>query len=331
MKLTEIEAEFFLALFHLRYLTNKQAAGIWYRERGLGGAERRLRRLCENGLVSRVHIGHPYFPSAWTLTGEGIRALRRVREGEFFSFRPISPMFLPHLLQTNEVFLKLAGEEWLLDRLGFKWIGSHRSSFAYSDGVRSNRLTPDAVITPRGSGPRIFLELDRSTERIRKRDHGRTIEGKLQAYQTFFMRRPMEGLRSHPTWYHQAFPDGRSCCVAFVLAKETETKISKRNLQRRREAVLSIAAEVCPDVEVRCMVLDEVINLGSFMDQHPIDLADDPVSIMLTHQDIQALRGLLDSVHRVYPNITDPLHRTLLKDGANGARDVMARLWVGGR
>jgi hypothetical protein len=333
IELSQREAESFLVLYHLRYLTQEQLGRIWYSERSSGACDRRLRRLREKGLLNRVHIGHPKWTSAWTLTGEGIRTLRGLRDGEFHSSRPVSSMFLPHLLQTNEVFLKLSGGEWLWDRLPFRWRGSHRASFEYqdnSDGGRNARLTADAVITPRGHGPRVLLELDRSSERIRKQDRGRTIEGKLTAYKLFLTGRPLSGLTVNQTWYAKAFGDEKPARVIFALGKESDSKILKRNLQRRAAKILEMAADICPEIDVCSMTLEEISGGKEIFGQDlnvvgESEMLGDDVTD-LTPDDYVALRKLLQSAHTIYPTVKDPKLRLMLRESANGAREVLKKL-----
>src|SRR5438093_884380 len=105
------ESAMLLALWHLRYLAAEQIGKIWYPERDELGCLKRLSRLGKSGILKRVGIYHSRWPSAWTLGPEGVRRLRELYAGDFEATKPLKPQFIPHLLETNQVWVILAGGE----------------------------------------------------------------------------------------------------------------------------------------------------------------------------------------------------------------------------
>ncbi len=126
-------------------------------------------------------------------------------------------------------------------------------------------LSPDAVIAPRGRGPRIFLELDRSTEPITERRGRRSIVRKLKTYRTVFVL-PQPGEDRPP--YAALFGDNRPARLAFVLARDTRGQ--------RRKSILAAANDVAPELEISCIPLADVTALRDLVAPHrpPVAQAD---------------------------------------------------------
>jgi len=235
-RLTWIEAEMLLGLWHLRYLATNQIHRVWYSQRTEDACRKRLSRLGAEGIISSIKLLDSPWRSAWHLGASGLRRLRSLKPGEYPPTKPVRPQFISHMLDTNEVFLHLAGAEFRWGCLPSKWQGSHRAGIRYEYyadySSRRGLLRPDAIITPTNrNAPRVFLELDRSTECIRARDGRRSIEGKLKAYKSVIER----------GWYHKVFGDERPAVLLFVLSKDDERA---RSMALRNRRVRSIQAAV---------------------------------------------------------------------------------------
>jgi hypothetical protein len=229
-----------VALWHLRYLGLDQIHEVWFQGRSAEACRRRLWSLEQASVVIRVKTLSSKWPSVFRLSSEGYALLREVRHGAFESLKnEVGLQFLPHLLETNAIFLTLAQGEWLWDRLPFTWNGSHHAGLSFSAASnstdfskpawRSRVLRADAVITPKGPGDRVFLELDRATESIDSKTGRTSITRKLEAYQAYLFGR--SGGRS---WHHAAFGDDRRAVVLFVVP-------AVEGASRRQRSILNAA------------------------------------------------------------------------------------------
>ena len=247
MKLLDcIEAGMLLALWHLRYLTSTQIQGLWFKDRTLGATQKRLSRLKAAGILDRVRWFEDEHRAAWLVGIEGLRWLRRNRQEEFQPTKPLSVQFIQHLIDTNQVFFILAGDERVWGRLPFVWRGSHETTLPYGRYLSADRgldqrqavIRADAVVEPRGALRRIFIELDRSTECIAAKEARRSIEGKLDAYRQSLHGRNHDG----QTWHAATLRDRRVPHVLF-LASKNDTSCRDPALRDRRIQSIEKAAE----------------------------------------------------------------------------------------
>ncbi|MFC1611074.1 replication-relaxation family protein [Myxococcota bacterium] len=245
--LSQREGEMLVGLWHLRYLATVQIQALWYPDRSGDACDRRLRVLQKEELIERVGIRAHGWPSAWRLRNGGLQKLREFKDGEFAGYERLTERYLPHLLETNDVFLKL---EWVWERLGFEWLGSHRSLLAFRHGggrsrSRNRVVRSDAVVTPKADGHRVFVELDRGTESIESRTGRTSIVGKLKAYESFLNGRRADG----KTWYRSTFGDERGARLLFVVPQSRRESI-------RKASILKAAASF-PRLDVRCHTADD--------------------------------------------------------------------------
>jgi hypothetical protein len=248
-------------LHALRYLRPSQIRRMWFRERTKAATENRLSQMVVDGLLERTVLGGER-ATVLRLGSKGIVRLSEVLLGDFQRTEPVSPVFLPHLLDTNEVFIALAGVEWEWARLPFRWRGSHRVHFRFPQlvmsadgGVHRRRrlLVPDALVTPALSGaPICFLELDRSTECVSEGPGRSSIVRKLNTYNAFIAKN-VPG-RSE-TAYEVVFKEQqRPPRVVFVVA-------SNDLADRRRASILKAAHDNARDFDVRCVRLDDLSGI----------------------------------------------------------------------
>ena len=191
--LSVVEMEMLKTLSCLRYLSGDQIHRSFYKERSSSGCISRISRLAKANVLERSNLRGTRWRSAYRLGHEGFVSLGEALSREVPKYRDLSVHHLPHLLSTNEVFLCFARDAPTMGRLSFSWMGSHRAILPYEDSRRSRRIRPDAIVTPKPgvSGKRVFVELDRSTERVRARDGQRSIENKLKAYRRFLEEGPI--------------------------------------------------------------------------------------------------------------------------------------------
>ncbi len=164
--LNEHEIEMMKVLFHLRYLGTGQIHRQWYKDRNLENCQTRLGRLAESKLLKRVRVEHKRWPYAWKLGVEGFKVVAEQVGEQIVRYRPLTGIFLPHLIETNDVFLRLAPVDWRWNTLPFSWHGSHRMQLEFTEIVRDNGtgttkeckrvIRPDAVMA--SNGLRVFLE-----------------------------------------------------------------------------------------------------------------------------------------------------------------------------
>ncbi len=130
LRLTTNELELLLSLSHLRILSSDQIGSLFYPDRTARNVSRRLRRLRQVGVVgSRTFYG-PQPRLAWHISSRGLRYLRTLayQPADLTDrwYNRISPLFLHHLIDTNEVFAILALKLPMWSTLPFSWVGSHR-------------------------------------------------------------------------------------------------------------------------------------------------------------------------------------------------------------
>jgi hypothetical protein len=112
MKLNERDFELLRALCELRYLSASQIQRHWFRESGTEAARRRLWQLGREGLLKRVGVPEAKGLcglSVYRLTSDGVATVRNRGLGSFEVCEDVQTQFLRHLVETNEVFLALAG------------------------------------------------------------------------------------------------------------------------------------------------------------------------------------------------------------------------------
>ena len=262
LRINEEEKQMMRSLYNLRYLRMDQIRSLWWSDREGEGARIRMSRMRKEGFLALAGVLEE--ASAVRLAAGGVGFLRRFCEGGFNPYDELRPIFLPHLLATNDVFFALAGDEWRFDDLPFEWVGSHRAriEFLYLQGgelgvafCRKRRvLAPDAIVVPRGrlQGARCFIELDRSTEAIAEAPGRRSIVGKLKAYRELLHQpQPVGG-----TAYDARFRDRRAARVVFVVAK-------KDRAERRLRSIKAAAKQIAPDIDVRVVALEDIAGLRS--------------------------------------------------------------------
>ena len=171
------------SLFELRYLATRQIWETWYPEKSLGACGQRLRKLRRDGFVVGARINNDRWQFAWQLGGDGIRVLRRLFDGDFEPHKPLSMVGLPHLLDTNQIYLALSCGAQAWGGGQFEWLGSHRAMLEYSTHKGPSQLHPDAIITPAATTEaRVLIELDRGTEALRGDLQRATIERKIERF-----------------------------------------------------------------------------------------------------------------------------------------------------
>ena len=264
---TTNEMEMLLALYHLRYLTAGQIHQLWYGTRSRNAADIRLCRLAASGLIERRRcvISND---TAYSLTSSGLRRLRELRNGDFRPTPPLSPTYLPHHLATSAVFAALAqGPAVVWEQLPFSWIGTLGAAIRFEESrrdefgalrTRTALLRPDAIVSVGKAGPRVFVELDRSSECIREGDERRSIRRKLRAYGTVLLKGKVGDAQ---TWYAGAFPDGRAARVVFVLARTDRQSQNRIFRDRRIRSIETAARDVEPRIDVKCLYLGDVFGL----------------------------------------------------------------------
>ena len=258
---TPTELLLFDALYHLRYLSTEQITQKWFSERGVESTARRLRKLRARGLLESSSCNHPMWSNCWRLGSASLPILRQQRFRRVDPYPPLKPMFLAHLLDTNSVFLALSQEEEDWDNLAFSWAGSHRSIMRFASlEDRRRSVTPDALISvhSKPTAPRVFLELDRSTEPVAHINGRRTIESKLTAYAAL-LNEPLPGESRTP--YAAIFGDSREPRVLFALAKDDRRAKAPSARNRRMRSIYSVASKVGLEAYVQCVYLRDAQGL----------------------------------------------------------------------
>ncbi|MFC1609557.1 replication-relaxation family protein [Myxococcota bacterium] len=258
MQLTTSESHFCRVLGELRYLSSEQIYGLWFADRPLLSVKRRLRKLRVAGYLRSVRRQIDGRGVAWRLGGRGFRLLRDLFGDDVGWYQDVKAQFIEHLLDTNKVWITLGEPHPVWAEIGFSWLGSHRARFEFASLERNRRQTryvnPDALVRARGPGPRLFLELDRSTETIKERAGQRSIVGKLKAYRAAFVL-PLPGQRHSA--YAAKFRDGRAPRIVFVLSRDRRGK--------RADSIANVAQEVTPDLDVSCVQLDDANALRGLL------------------------------------------------------------------
>lgn len=224
-RLHDLELEMLKTLYELRYLATEQIRQLYYPDRSPDACGQRLRRLRREGLLTSQSINNDRWMFAWRVGPEGIRRLQRMCSGDSFQYKILAQSSLPHLLDTNQVFLALAQRQTDWGQLPFKWKGSHKAVLPFSRFVKSDHGTghreqtqmhPDAIITPLApNAPRVFLELDRGTEAIRADGQRATIERKVQIFFDFHTLSSEAG--QVVDWRAKHFRDARKSILLFVV------------------------------------------------------------------------------------------------------------------
>ena len=266
MRLDERDFELLRSLCELRYLSSSQIQEHSYRGTPVETVRGRLWRLCREGLLRRLGVpealGLPVL-SVYRLTADGVATVRNRGLGNFDDYDDVSPQFLRHLVDTNDVFLMLATTAtW--DALPFVWHGSHRARLSFvqivsdprggSPHERQRQLVPDALVTPKGDpkSARCFLELDRVTEAVGAGPGHNSIERKLRAYRAL-IHQFIPGKRE--TAYAVAFRrNPRPARVVFVVAT-TDAR------ERRVASILKMGHDIAPELDVRAMPLSDVAGI----------------------------------------------------------------------
>jgi hypothetical protein len=333
MILSESERDLLRSLTHFRLLSDEQIKDGWYRSHTPKGFRNRVTQLLDERILHADR--HPTQRGRiFRLSAAGIRKLRQLHHMEIEHHRSPSPLFQRHLLETNEVCLRLGKRDdgVTFARLPFTWEGSHEVQLTFTKGGRNRRLRPDATVTPKqGAGARVFLELDRSTECIKKRSRRRSIEDKLETYGEFLHGRSIAGLRAASTWYETTFDDGRRPSLVFVLTKRDARSKLTAYRHRRIANIVSVARKVCPQVDLHCVYIDDVEQLRALFTRllqvdlgQPGPVIDQPPPV---DPEAQAWKEFLDSslrLHRaikaVYPAIEPGKTRDRFRDCANDFR-----------
>ena len=266
MKSDERDFELMRSLCELRYLSSSQIQEYWYKATPVETVRGRLWRLCKEGFLRRIGVpealGLPVL-SVYRLTASGVATVRNRGLGNFDLYDDVSPQFLRHLVNTNQVFLALAeASSW--DLLPFVWHGSHRSRFSFVQLMSDRRggvarqcqrqLAPDALITPKGDpkAARCFLELDRVTEAMGVGPGHNSIERKLRAYRALIQQFVPGKTESAYAIAFQRSP--RPARVIFVVD-------TKDAYQKRMASILKMAHQVAPELDVRAMPLSDVAGI----------------------------------------------------------------------
>lgn len=225
--LNDAENEMIKCIGVLRYIATSRLHVEFYTDRSLNNCQSRLCRLRDYGVLERVKVEHPNWSHAWRLGKNGLQYLSELVGREIRPYQQLSSIFLPHLIETNEIFFHIAPEQWALDGLSFVWHGSHRAGLEFEETVRDAEsgatrrkkrvLRPDAIITPKnsasaGSQAHVFIELDRSTESIISTTGRSNIQSKLRRYRSFFGSQSPSGL----TWYESVFANKLPNSTALV-------------------------------------------------------------------------------------------------------------------
>jgi hypothetical protein len=329
-----MEVEMLYALHHLRYLTTEQIHSVWFAGRTLHSCRWRLCRLREASILDRVSVPQlGTWGCAWRVDKGGRRRLRASKQRHFVGDQPLTVTLIPHQLEVNQVFLDLADGEPVWGRLPFSWSSSNRNAFHFEQrrrddfGVlrtRNARLIPDALIVPTSpAGPRVFLELDRSTECVREADGRRSVRSKLRAYQIFL---------TTGDWYAQAFNDDRPARVVFVLSRQDLNSRDPAERDRRKRSIKTEARKVAPHIDLHTVYLDEVHELraacGLATRVAPPPRCRrivPPTRARWTHDDFVALNALHRAVSQLYPDLEPEMQERIIRP-ANAARRVLARI-----
>ena len=313
------EYAFLRSLHGLRYLRSSQIRKLWFRDRTKGATEKRLSQMVGEGLIERTVLGGER-ATVLRLGPKGLVRLSEVFLGQFERTEPLSAVFLPHLLDTNAVFIVLAGVEWDWARLPFRWRGSHCVHFRFPQLVtggdggvcrRRRLLVPDALVTPSvrcevdapleprsaiaprsivtpasAAAPQCFLELDRSTECLSEAPARSSIVRKLLTYKAFIL----QNVPGRPeTAYDVVFKKHqRSPRVIFVVA-------SNDLADRRRSSIIKAAREHAGELDVRCVRLDDAAGVREAFALPPAATSTPVprVSVPIRPDDLPHLRRLL--------------------------------------
>jgi hypothetical protein len=267
VQVTVRDLELLQGLYELRYLEAGQIGKRWFGGVPAETTRWRLWMLVKEQLLERQVVQAALDEvalSVYRVTPRGMQVLksRGLPVGNYYE--SVRVQFLRHLIETNAVFLALAGSTPWSD-LSFQWQGSHRARFEYAEpgsvvsghAERRRVLCPDAVITPKDpAAPRTLLELDRATETISAKRGRNSIVGKLRAYRTF-LRRVIPG--EERTAYDVAFRrDPKAARVVFALASPDPTR-------ERERSILSAANAEAPELDVRCVRLADAERLRALI------------------------------------------------------------------
>jgi hypothetical protein len=205
--------------------------------------------------------------SVYRLTANGVATVRNRGLGSFEVYEDVSPQFLRHLVDANDVFLTLA-ERVAWDELPFAWLGSHRSRLSFVQIIVDPRggpsrqcqrmLAPDALVTPRGDpkAARCFLELDRATEAVGAGYGHNSIERKLRAYRALIVQLiPGKSCTAYDAVFRRS---PRPARVVFVVAT------TDRHM-RRVASIVKKAREITPELDVRAMAASDTEAIRAAM------------------------------------------------------------------
>jgi hypothetical protein len=203
MRLTGRDLEVVRTVLRLKFVSTRQLVRVFFGDRSSG--QRRVRMLAECDFI-RVHRkGLPPWTqySVWRVTEAGVeRVLREfpgepVGDGLVERLSEASLAHLEHHEAVSEVYFKLitgcadapAGASCAEGRAriaamtgrasAIDWRPDGESVYTWTQGKQKVELVPDAVVTARGSGRRVFIELDRSQKALRR------IEANLRRYGQF--------------------------------------------------------------------------------------------------------------------------------------------------
>ena len=156
------EWDMLLGLWHLRYLVTDQIFRAWFPDRTMQACRTRLSRLAAEDLLKRSPSNDRSRRWAWRLGQAGHAALEAKLGRELKPYQELTPQFIPHLVETNDVFMGLNSAGWPWESLPFDWLGSHRCGLPFEQvvrhpdtgaAVRRNKLLrPDAIVLAKGSG-----------------------------------------------------------------------------------------------------------------------------------------------------------------------------------
>ena len=197
MRLMARDLEILSAVHDFRIVRGSQLQALFFGSQST--ASYRLSRLYQHGFLDRHFLptlgGIASSPALYTLGKRGVDVLRRTLDGDPQQIRKppnhreLSPLFLEHLLQTNDFRVAVMLAARRLDYTMEKWLDDFQLKADYDRVVieapnrrrREVSLIPDGYFVLRAPQGRacFFLEMDRGTmTRGRFRD-------KVLAYQAY--------------------------------------------------------------------------------------------------------------------------------------------------
>ncbi len=302
-KLSGNETHMLYGMYKLRFLNTSQINRVWYKRKQDRYAYYRLKRLAEEKVIKPIR--HRNKILAWTLGKRGYEYLRSNLIENIEAQKKVSPSFVEHMLDVSQVYFILSGDQAIFERAGFLWDSGGAAKLCYTQSMRDRFgvyrtaqrfIRPDAIISPLPGqkGKRIFLELDRGTERIFTKTEQSSIEDKLSAYATYLFK---GDIASNVTWYQNQYEDNLPAKVVFVVSNKKQRRVE--SIQKAMHAFRYHGL----DVEVMQLCEHEKIIKACGIDMLDKSAMQEPklhqVTVMSKHDFDMVVHFYLQSVPRL--------------------------------